>query len=139
MDLESVPHIPITLQRLPGFQIMAAEPLPVDRSSFPGMQKAVDLYKNDPQVAFVFVDTWERVPDKAKVVGDFITEKGYRFNVLLDTDDKVVGAYGVSGIPTKFIIDKAGHIRFKSVGFGGDADALVDELGQMIDLVKAQP
>ncbi len=109
------------------------------KASFPGMQKAVDLYKNDPQVAFVFVDTWERVPDKAKVVGDFITEKGYHFNVLLDTDDKVVGAYGVSGIPTKFIIDKAGHIRFKSVGFGGDADALVDELGQMIDLVKAQP
>ncbi|MFN8303717.1 MAG: TlpA disulfide reductase family protein [Saprospiraceae bacterium] len=109
------------------------------KASFPGMQTTVDQYKNDPQVAFVFVDTWERVSDKAKVAGDFIAEKGYRFNVLLDTEDKVVSAYGVSGIPTKFIIDKSGRIRFKSVGFGGDANALVEEVSLMIDLVKTQP
>lgn len=109
------------------------------KASFPGMQMAVDHYKNDPQVAFVFVDTWERSPDKAKAAGDFIQEKNYTFNVLMDTEDKVVSDYGVSGIPTKFVVDKNGRIRFKSVGFGGDADALVEEINLMIELAKAQP
>lgn len=109
------------------------------KASFPGMQQAVDRYKNDPQVAFVFVDTWERSADKAKTAGDFIQEKGYTFNVLLDLDDRVVADYGVSGIPTKFVLDKTGRIRFKSIGFSGSADALVEEMELMIDLAKAQP
>lgn len=109
------------------------------KASFPGMQTAVDRYKNDSQVAFVFVDTWERGQDKAKDAGDFIKEKGYNFNVLLDLDDRVVADYGVGGIPTKFVLDKSGRIRFKSVGFGGNADALVEEIALMIDLAKAQP
>lgn len=29
------------------------------KSSFPGMQQAVDKYQSDPNVAFVFVDTWK--------------------------------------------------------------------------------
>jgi hypothetical protein len=52
----------------------------------------------------------------------------------MDVDNKVIGAYKVDGIPTKFVIDPQGNIRFKSVGFGGGPDALVEELSMMIDL-----
>ncbi len=109
------------------------------KASFPGMQQTLNNLKDDPNVAFVFVDTWERAEDKAKNAADFIKSKGYTFNVLLDTEDKVVASFGITGIPTKFVIDKNGKIRFKSIGYAGSTEALVDELTAMIDLTKEQP
>ncbi|TNE59209.1 MAG: TlpA family protein disulfide reductase [Bacteroidetes bacterium] len=108
------------------------------KASFPGMQQTLNNFKNDPNVAFVFVDCWERVDDQAKAAGEFIQSKGYTFNVLLDTENEVVSAYGVSGIPTKFILDQNGRIRFKSIGYAGSSDALVDELTAMIEVAKEQ-
>jgi peroxiredoxin len=109
------------------------------KASFPGMQIAVDKYLNDKDVAFVFVDTWEKAEDKNKNAQEFITGKKYTFNVLMDNDDKVVSTFGVSGIPTKFVIDRQGKIRFKAVGFEGSAEGLAEELGSMIELARAQP
>ncbi len=104
------------------------------KASFPGMQNAVNKFASSDDVVFLFVDTWERSADKTKNAKDFIESKGYKFHVLIDEDNKVVESFGVSGIPTKFIIDKNGNIRFKSVGFSGDNDALVDEISMMIEL-----
>ncbi|HPI06962.1 MAG TPA: TlpA disulfide reductase family protein [Saprospiraceae bacterium] len=109
------------------------------KASFPGMQMAVDKYLNDKEVAFVFVDTWEKSDDKLKNAQEFITGKKYAFNVLMDNDDKVVSSFGVSGIPTKFVIDRQGKIRFKAVGFDGSAEGLVEELSSMIELARAKP
>ncbi len=106
------------------------------KASFPGMQMALDQYKDNPKVAFVFINCWERGDDKAKLAGDFINSNNYNFNVLMDTEDKMVSAFGVSGIPTKFVLDPNGRIRFKSVGYGGDPDALVKEISAMISLCK---
>jgi hypothetical protein len=47
-----------------------------------------------------------------------------------------VEQFKVSGIPTKFVIDKNGIIRFKAVGFDGSDDKLVTELSTMIDMAK---
>ena len=106
------------------------------KASFPGMQTAVNNFKNRDDVAFVFVNTWERVPmeEKEKTAGDYIASKEYTFNVLLDNDNAVVTSYGVSGIPTKFVIDKNGKIRFKSVGYSGNNVELVQEISMMIDM-----
>ncbi|MCC7466861.1 MAG: TlpA family protein disulfide reductase [Saprospiraceae bacterium] len=109
------------------------------KASFPGMQLAVNQYKNDPEVAFVFIDSWERGTDKSKNASDFIASKGYTFNVLMDNDDKVITSYGVSGIPTKFILDKNGKIRFKTIGFEGSDEGLAEELSIMIETLKGQP
>jgi thiol-disulfide isomerase/thioredoxin len=109
------------------------------KASFPGMQLAVNQYKNDPEVAFVFIDSWERGADKAKNAADFINGKGYTFNVLMDNDDKVITSYGVSGIPTKFILDRNGKIRFKTIGFEGSDEGLAEELSIMIETLKGQP
>ncbi len=111
-------------------------------ASFPGMQKALDKYKNDPNVAFLFVNTWENqetMEKRTKEVSEFITKNKYSFNVLYDEKDvsdayKVVTSYKVDGIPTKFILDKLGKIRFKSVGGDSNADKLVSDLSAMIEL-----
>jgi hypothetical protein len=54
----------------------------------------------------------------------------------MDYDNKVIGDFGVAGIPTKFIVDKNGNIRFMSVGFMGNVDQLADEISVMIGLVN---
>lgn len=104
------------------------------KASFPGMQKAVNKFESSDDVEFVFIDTWESGDGVTKKVSEFITTNKYSFNVLMDLDAKVVASFGVSGIPTKFVIDKDGIIRFKSVGFGGNDEELVNEMTMMIEL-----
>ena len=105
-------------------------------ASFPGMQKAVNKYATDDEVEFVFVDTWESGKNKEKMVKEFLDKKGYDFNVLMDNENTMVADYDVDGIPAKFILDQNGKIRFNSKGFGGNDDALVDELSSMIEILK---
>ncbi|MCX2450920.1 TlpA disulfide reductase family protein [Pedobacter sp. PLR] len=113
-------------------------------ASFPGMQKAQAKYAADKDVVFLFVNSLQREENRDKLVRDFLREKKYDFNVLFDTKNKVdpevfdvITAYNVPGIPTKFIIGPDGNIKFKAVGFSGTADAVVEELDQMISLAKS--
>ncbi|HEY1024597.1 MAG TPA: redoxin domain-containing protein [Sphingobacteriaceae bacterium] len=109
-------------------------------ASFPGMQMAVNKYKDDPNVKFLFIDTWETGEKRLETVKDFIKKNNYTFHVLMDEekDSKhvVVSGFNVEGIPTKFVLDKNGMIRFKSVGFSGSSEKTVDELSLMIDLAS---
>ena len=106
------------------------------KSSFPGMKKLVEFYKNNDKVQFLFVNTWENVKDKAENARMFIQQNNYPFNVLIDKDNKVVTDYMVSGIPTKFVIDKKGNIRFESIGFSGNTDQMVEEIKAMVNMIK---
>ena len=54
----------------------------------------------------------------------------------MDNDSKVADQFKVNGIPTKFVINKNGVIRFKALGFDGSDDKLVTELSTMIDMAK---
>lgn len=109
------------------------------RASFPGMQIAQDQLTADDGVAFLFIDTRENLkPEEMKTkAGAFIKEHKYGFQVLLDIEDKVVDQYAVGGIPTKFLIDEKGNIRFKVVGFNGNTDQLVEEMKIMVHIIRA--
>jgi thiol-disulfide isomerase/thioredoxin len=104
-------------------------------ASMPAMKTALEKLQSD-KVAFVFVDTWESAENKKQNAADFMKNKNYPFHVLLDDNDKVVADFKVNGIPTKFIIDKTGNIRFKSIGFGGNDDALIDEVSMMVEMAS---
>ncbi len=112
------------------------------KMSFPGMQMAVNKYKDDPNVVFLFVDTWETGNDYVSQVKKFITNNIYTFHVLMDEKNadgkqgKVVSAFDVSGIPTKFIIDKNGNIRFKYTGYSGSSVKVYSEVINMIELAS---
>ena len=103
-------------------------------ASMPGMNKALAKYKDNENVKFLFVDTWESADNKLQNAKDFMTKKNYPFHILMDDDNRMVEDFNVRGIPTKFVIDKEGNIRFKSIGFSGNDDALVDELTTMIEI-----
>jgi thiol-disulfide isomerase/thioredoxin len=106
------------------------------KASFPAMKEAVEKYSNKDNVKFLFVNTWENVKNKKDNAEEFIKQNKYPFHVLLDTQNEVVAKYKVSGIPTKFVIDKNGNIRFMSVGFEGNTDQMVDEISAMISMVN---
>jgi peroxiredoxin len=114
-------------------------------ASFPGMQKAVDRFKNNSDVVFLFIDTWENDSNRVQKVTDFIAKNGYNFNVLYDearsktgNDFTVIEDYKVDGIPTKFVIDRNNNIRFKSVGYNGSAESTFNEVTAMIDIAAAE-
>ena len=113
-------------------------------ASFPGMQKMVDKYKDDSQVAFLFIDTWENIDNREQAVKDFVAKNNYTFQVLYDVNKpkadgeyQVVSDYDVSGIPTKFVLDPNGKIAFKSVGYNSNLEDMMKELDLMIDIAKA--
>src|SRR5690554_4232897 len=108
--------------------------------SFPAMQMALDKYKDDPGVEFLFINTWEQRDDPSVMVKQLMERRGFNFLVLLDQKDPVskrnpvVESYGVIGIPAKFIVDTKGNIRHKVTGFkGGSDEAQVRELATLID------
>ena len=97
------------------------------RASFPAMQETVTKYKDDKEVAFLFIDVFEnKEPKKMQAeTTQFINDNKYNFQVLLDTKDEVAGDYKVNGIPTKFIINKDGKIV--SMGdFGNDMSTAIE-------------
>lgn len=112
---------------------------PPCKASFPMMQKAQERFKEDENVVFYFVNTREKGEDKVAKAKSFLEKKGYDFKVLFDLDQAVYKSYKMRGIPTKFVIDPAGNIRFKSVGYrGGNDEKLIEELAQMIELARAE-
>lgn len=106
------------------------------RASFPGMQKMVNKYQDDANVKFFFVNSWEQADDKVKTATDFMKNNKYNFTVLMDIEDKVIGKFGVDGIPTKFVIGADGKVKFKSVGFEGTDELLMKKLSAMIEYSK---
>ncbi|MBS4035484.1 MAG: TlpA family protein disulfide reductase [Ignavibacterium sp.] len=105
-------------------------------ASFPGLQQTVNKYADDKDVKFLFINSWERVENKKQNAADFMKKNNYTFHVLMDEDNKVITDFKVSGIPTKFIIDKDQNIRFVSIGYQGTPEGLVEELSAMIEMVR---
>jgi peroxiredoxin len=111
------------------------------KASFPAMKMALNKYKDDPNVKFLFIHTWEREDNATASAKKYVTDNNYPFEVLMDLKDaegvnKVVSSYKVSGIPTKFVVDPNGNIRFKFTGFSGGNDAAVEEVSAMVELAR---
>lgn len=105
------------------------------------MKTAMDRFKDDPNVRFLFIHTFEKDTDASIQAKNYITEHYYPFEVLMDLknadgDNAVAKSFGVGGIPNKIIIDGNGNIRFSVVGFSGGQEAAVEEIAAMIELSK---
>lgn len=117
------------------------------KKSFPGMKTAVEKYKDNPNVAILFVNTWENAASleaRKKNVKGFIDQHNYPFQVLLDMPKNssarsfaTTTEYGISGIPSKIIIGPQGNIRFKKVGYSGNNEQMLQEIDMMIELSKS--
>jgi peroxiredoxin len=114
------------------------------RESFPATQKVLNKYKDDPAVSFLFIDTREKTDNYVDLIKKFLDENHYTFKVVLDEkgpdgiQNKMYKQYVMPGIPTKFIIDKNGVIRFKVIGFNPNLteEDIMKELSEMIEAAR---
>ncbi len=112
------------------------------KSSFGAMQKVIDQYKNDKEVLFLFVNTFENTDLEKRIstTQKLMSDNGYSFTVLYDKHRNeqsskfdVSTKFKVKSIPAKFVIGKDGLIKFKSVGYSSDDD-LIAELTAMLSV-----
>lgn len=103
-------------------------------ASFPAMQQAQTRFQSDPNVRFLFVNTREGGP--VQRVYDFMDKHPYPFVVPLDGQQKVAKAYKVLGIPTKVVIGPDGRVRYRHVGYSGNAETTVNELTMVVEMLK---
>lgn len=108
------------------------------KAAFPGMKMAVDKYKSDKDVVFLFVDTQEKIKDYEAYVTKYLKDHNFDFEVLFDADAAVSKSFGVGPIPHKMVIDKNGILRFSAVGYMGSPSELVDEISMMVELARKQ-
>ncbi|HJA14450.1 MAG TPA: TlpA family protein disulfide reductase [Candidatus Butyricimonas faecavium] len=119
------------------------------KASLPGMQMAVNKYKNDPNVAFFFVSTMETAANFKEQIRKFMKEHNYTLKVLCDNVnpktkkqsavyDTYAKAFKFSGIPHKMIIDGNGKLRWSINGYMGSPSALAEEMNLMIEMLKAE-
>lgn len=111
------------------------------KSSFPIMRAAVERFKDDPNVKFLFIHTYERDANASTLAKNYMNENHYPFEVLMDLKNAdgvnpVAESYKLNGIPTKMVIDREGNIRFTVVGFSGGNEAAVEELSAMVELAN---
>ena len=99
---------------------------PPCRMEMPVLQAISNEYKNKNVVVIgVSVDNARTVNN----VPSFIEKRGITFKILYD-DKTTSDKYGVSGIPSLFVIDKNGNISFHHTGY---STFLSKELHYQID------
>jgi peroxiredoxin/predicted negative regulator of RcsB-dependent stress response len=109
--------------------------------SFPGMQRAVNYYKKDTNVVFMFIHTSERSETATEDAISLLTNRHYTFDLFMDlktpatNKNPLLVAFEVKALPTKFVIDKNGIIKFRNSGYVSEYEA-VDEIRAMVDMAN---
>jgi peroxiredoxin len=90
------------------------------RLSFPQYQAIASRYGKDVVVLAISED------DEDHGIDRFIEETGARFPVAWDGDKSLAQRYRINSMPTLFIIDKNGLIRYVHAGFRPGDEAQID-------------
>ena len=100
---------------------------PPCRAEMPAMEKLWQKFKEEDFVILA-VDLRE---GKEKV-GSFMKENGYTFPVLLDSRGEVANTYGITAVPTTYLLDPEGRTVGKALGARNwaseDAFKLVEDI-----------
>jgi thiol-disulfide isomerase/thioredoxin len=114
------------------------------RNSFPAVKMAVEKYKDDPNVKFLFIDTRETNAGYRELAKKFLADNHYPFYTVFDekSDDGKMDAtfkrFVMPGIPSKYFIDGNGIIRYKRVGYVEEetAEQAASEMEEVIEKIK---
>ena len=98
----------------------------------PYLQKVYDVYKNDPRVAFMVINSEAR--NTLKDAQGWFGNKKYSFPVYFHTNPNVGDIFGFNVIPATYVIDREGMLQFKSIGFEGPEveEKLKAEIGLLL-------
>ena len=91
------------------------------KQSFPAYQKLASKMNGDLVVVGISQD------DDDKGIPAFVSETGAKFPIVWDDGKAVAKAYDPPTMPTAFVIDKSGIIRFVHVGYHPGDEATLEE------------
>lgn len=96
------------------------------KKSFPKYQALVEQFGGEVNVLAVSVDE----PDTGKdAILEFAKTTGVKFAVVWDKEQKAVKLYSPPTMPTSFVIDKEGVVRFVHSGYkDGEEDKIAEEV-----------
>ncbi|MFO0755273.1 MAG: peroxiredoxin family protein [Byssovorax sp.] len=97
------------------------------KKSFPKYQEIVDQFPGEVTVLAVSVDDPDSV--KKEQIEAFAKENHAKFAILWDKDHAAAKKYNMDTLtmPSSYIIDKAGNVRYLHVGFKDGEEAKVAE------------
>jgi peroxiredoxin len=95
--------------------------------AMPHMQSLYEIYK-EKDVIILGINSGER-KDK---VEPFLKEHKITYRILLDQRSEVIRKYGVRGIPTFFIIDKKGIIRYSYTGMPSNEQIIQQNIEELL-------
>lgn len=103
------------------------------KSSFPAMQELATKYSGKG-LTIVAIN----VDEKPENMQEFLKSAKVSFTVLRDAQQKLVAAADIPTMPTSFLIDRTGKIRFVHAGFEGDQTTreYVKEIEQLLQEPK---
>ncbi len=106
---------------------------PVCQFTFPYLQRLAERYSGDSATVIAVSQ------DDARGTKEFNREYGVTFPVLLDEPSyPVSNAYGLSMVPTIFLIEPDGKVKISCMGFDkGDVEKIAAELSQRRKIVAA--
>jgi thiol-disulfide isomerase/thioredoxin len=99
------------------------------QASFPAIDAMAASLTEQPVAVFAV-----NVDQKRKNVDAFLAAHPHSMRVLLDGRMAAADAFQVRGIPTAFVIDRDGRVRFSHPGYGADVvDVLRREILSLLD------
>lgn len=102
------------------------------KKSFPAMQELHKQYA-EHGLTIIAVSVDENREDMQR----FLENANVSFTTVRDAGQKFVAAADVSAMPTSFLIDRAGKIRFVHKGFAGDET--IKQYQEQIQLLLKEP
>ena len=78
------------------------------RSEMPDFQRAHE--ELGEAVTFLMVNVTDGYWDTVESASSYVAEEGFTFPVFYDTDNHAAYTYGVTGLPTTYLIDAAGEL-----------------------------
>lgn len=101
--------------------------------SFPTMEELHRRFK-DRGLVIIAVS----VDEKATAVELFLKKHPASFSIVRDAEHRLVSAVDVSAMPTSFIVDAEGRVRFLHNGFHGD-ETKKQYIAEIESLLKGKP
>src|ERR1700694_1182663 len=118
--------LPKLLKRGPVFVSFFKVSCPVCQFTFPFMERLYKRY-GSKDVTFLGISQ-----DSARATKEFADEYGVTFPIVLDTEGyPASNAYGLTNVPTSFLIDTDGSEKIASMGFNKkELEAIAAELSK---------
>lgn len=104
------------------------------QAMFPTYEKLYFEYEANQDVNIFALNIWEN-QNNYDALKEMLKEQPVAFPILIDQSNILPRKLSVFGLPTIYVIDEEGKIRYKQNGFTNE-ETLLEEINTVIDIVK---